>query len=141
MAVPPRCSCCVRRLSPRAPVRRSALQFLGRQLELVDIAPSPFLARLEAPHDGMVGFVEVFRGVLVGRLIAAAHVAAFETQAKVDPPPVGGETLLTALRRLRLDVADLPEVRALRKRVHTSSSKSRPLGPCAPSVERPGFKG
>src|SRR6185437_3238446 len=138
MAVPPRWSCCVRRSSPSAP---SALQLLGRQLELVDIAPSPFLTRLEAPHDRMVRLMEVFRGVLVGRLVAAAHVAAFETQAKVDPPSVGRETFLTALRRLRLDVADLPEVRALRKRVHTSSSKSRPLGPCAPSVERPGFKG
>lgn len=58
----------------------------GRQQEQrVGVAPSPFLAGLLRADDGMVGRVPVGRGVAPGRLVAAAHVPALETQAQVHP--------------------------------------------------------
>jgi hypothetical protein len=39
-------------------------------------APSPILAGLEAPNDGMLRLVKVSRGVLVRRVVAASDMPA-----------------------------------------------------------------
>jgi hypothetical protein len=44
--------------------------------QLVDIAPAPILARLEALDDWMLRRVMVFGGVPVGRVIAASNMPA-----------------------------------------------------------------
>ena len=66
--------------------------------DLVDVAPAPRLADLEAAHDRMGGLVEVRRGVLADRRVAAAHVAAGEAQPQVHPLPAQPQALLAALR-------------------------------------------
>src|SRR5207248_1018323 len=58
-----------------------------RRLEeqLVHVAPAPVLAGLEAPHDGVVGRMEVLGGVPAWRVVTASDVAALLTQPQVDP--------------------------------------------------------
>jgi len=58
--------------------------FLG-QIDFVHVAPAPVLARLERLHDGMLGLIKVFGGMLVLGRIAAADVAARETFPEMDP--------------------------------------------------------
>jgi hypothetical protein len=48
------------------------------QYDLVNIAPTPTLARLEGADDGMAGVIEMFGGVSTGRLVATADVAALQ---------------------------------------------------------------
>jgi hypothetical protein len=55
------------------------------QIDLVDIAPDPILARLEGLYDGVVGGVEVPGGVFVLGVVAATDVAAGEADAQVHP--------------------------------------------------------
>jgi hypothetical protein len=47
----------------------------------------------------MRGFMKVFRGVLVFRAVAIAHMAALQTQAQVYPSVAHFQTLFAALRR------------------------------------------
>src|SRR3954471_14280734 len=54
-------------------------------LELIYVAPAPVFAGLERLDDGVLGGVEMFSGVAVGRAIATPDVTADKTQAKVDP--------------------------------------------------------
>ncbi len=53
--------------------------------------------------------MEVRSGVLVLRLVAAAHVPAGEAEPEVHPGVADAEAVLTSLRA-RCDVADLEEV-------------------------------
>src|SRR5207244_13140839 len=53
-------------------------------------------------------------GVAIGRGITATDVAARQTQAQMNPLPVGLETLLAPVRRARCDIPNLIEVRACR---------------------------
>jgi hypothetical protein len=55
------------------------------QNHLVDVAPSPVLAGLDRLHDGMLCAVKMFGGVLILGGIAAAHMAANQAQAEMDP--------------------------------------------------------
>jgi hypothetical protein len=57
--------------------------------------------------------MEVLRGVLVRRVVAAADVAAAEAKSEMHPRAAGLETFLAAVRRARLHIADLVEVCAL----------------------------
>jgi len=82
------------------------------QLELVDVAPTPRLTRLDGPHDRMLGRVKVLGRVLILRGIAAADVPAFQAQSQMDPGVANLEALL-ASARVGLDVLDLVEVSAL----------------------------
>jgi len=59
----------------------------------------------------MVGGVKVFRGVFVLRGVAAADVAAGETQAQMEPSVAHLEALFAAFG-LGLDALDLIEMRA-----------------------------
>ena len=55
------------------------------QYDLVYVAPPPILTGLEGAHDGVAGAMEMLGGVLTGRLVAAADVAALQAQAKMNP--------------------------------------------------------
>src|SRR5438128_2603398 len=98
---------------------------------LIHVTPAPVLARLERLDDRMLRRVEVFRGMLVLRRVAAADVPADETEAKMHPPIARRQALLTAVRAGR-DLAHLIQVRALschrslllRRRVWASSAVS-----------------
>jgi len=58
-----------------------------RELEhfLVDVTPSPLLAGLEGGDHRVAAVVEVLGCMPVRGAVAAADMAAHETQAKVDP--------------------------------------------------------
>jgi hypothetical protein len=58
-------------------------QFIKEQI--VHVAISPILARLERFHDRMVGRVIMLGGVFVLGIVAAAHVSADLAQAQMDP--------------------------------------------------------
>jgi hypothetical protein len=48
------------------------------QYDLVNVAPTPILTRLEGTHDGMAGAMEMFGGMFTGRLIATVDMAALQ---------------------------------------------------------------
>ena len=85
----------------------------GLEEELIYVTPAPILARLEAPDDRMLGRMEVLGGVPAGRIVAAPDVTALLAQAEVNPAAAGGQTLLAACRRFRVDVSHLGKVRAV----------------------------
>src|SRR5271168_4873132 len=64
---------------------------------LVDIAPVPLLARLERLDEGVTGGVEMGGGVMTGRTVAAANVAAAGTAPQVDPATTGGQAFDAAV--------------------------------------------
>src|ERR1700677_1560816 len=66
---------------------------LGAFVVLVGgVVPEPVLPRLEAAHDGVVR-TGVLAGVLAGRAVATADMAACRAAAEVEPPPVRREAL------------------------------------------------
>jgi hypothetical protein len=69
------------------------------------------LPRLKRTYDGVLRLVEMFRRVLVLRIIAASDMSAFQTLAQMDPGVAHRETLLAA-RRAGLDFVDVIEMRA-----------------------------
>ncbi len=81
--------------------------FRHGQLDLIDIAPGPALARFERGHDRVARRVEVLGGMLPRRAIAAADVAA--RQAKPQMNPTHAELLAlfapTSARRDWLQIA------------------------------------
>jgi hypothetical protein len=52
---------------------------------IVDVTPSPVLARLKRAHDRVFCLFEMFGGVPVLRGIAAADMAADFAKAQMDP--------------------------------------------------------
>ena len=95
------------RLSP------AAQSWCGFEEEIVEIAPAPVLTWLEASDDRVLRRVEMFCRVLVRRIIAATDMTAFHAQSEMHPPRTGGETLFTALRRVRRICLYMVEMRAL----------------------------
>ena len=87
---------------------------LGSRLhhDLVDIAPAPIFARLEAPNDRVGCLMEMTRRMFAGRVVATADVPAGEAKTQVHPPTARLETFFTALGRSRFDGLNLPEMRA-----------------------------
>jgi hypothetical protein len=83
------------------------------EFEFVDEAPAPGFAGFEGLHDGVLGGMKMFGGVLVFGGIAAADVAALEAQAEVDPG-VSHFQALFAAAGVGLDGANLRKVRAVR---------------------------
>ena len=81
--------------------------------ELIDVAPAPVFAGLEAAHDGVLGLMEVLGCMRVGRIVAAADVAAFETEAQMHPFVSGRETFFAPLGCLRCYVVHVRKVLAL----------------------------
>ena len=88
---------------PRALVRRGARApgAGGSAQALVDVAPAPGLAGLEAAHHRVLGLVEVRVGVPLGRGVAAADVAAGQAEPEVHPAGAVPQALLAALGSVR----------------------------------------
>ena len=71
--------------SPKVPavgVRRRSQRL---EILLVNIAPAPFLVRLERADDRVLSRVEVLGGTSVRRVITTAHMPALGTYSKVNP--------------------------------------------------------
>src|SRR5690242_11745154 len=79
--------------------------------EFVDVAPHPGFTGLLCADDGMLRSVKMLGGVFVLRGVAAADVAASQTQAQMHPTVAHLEALFAALG-FRLDALDLIDVRA-----------------------------
>jgi hypothetical protein len=84
--------------SPFEPLNVGSSRALSDQY-LVDVAPPPVFTRLEGPDYGVLGRVEVGRGVAVGALIATANVTTDQALSEVYPRIARLQTLLTTLRR------------------------------------------
>src|SRR5581483_4319084 len=65
--------------------------------EIVDVAPPPLLAGLVGAHQRMRGGVEVRGGVLAGRVVAAADVAALQAETEVQPATAAGQAFHAAV--------------------------------------------
>src|SRR5450631_3139046 len=83
---------------------------LRSDVGVVHVAPSPVLARLEGLDDRVLDGIEVRARVLVLRGVAAADMAAGQTQAQMDPAVARLQAVLAALRARR-DLANLAQVR------------------------------
>ena len=64
---------------------------------LVDVTPTPVLSWLEGLDNRVVGRVEMLGGMLILRIIAAANMPAFKTEAQVHPRIPYSQTILTAI--------------------------------------------
>lgn len=77
----------------------------------------------------MPGVVKVLCCVLVERAVAASYVPTLQAQSQMYPGAVNLEALFTTIRRPRLDIADLIQVRAfLGRHLTTSVSVETVLG-------------
>src|SRR5689334_6513512 len=90
-----------------------AFRELSLQIYLVHVAPAPVFARLERLDDGMAGRVEVFGGVPILRVVAAADMAADQALTQVDPGVAHLQALLATVATRR-HVANLIQVSAMR---------------------------
>lgn len=73
---------------------------LSSKLEhyLVDVTPTPVLPWLEGLDNRVVSRMEMLGGVLILRIVTAADMPAFETEAQVYPRIPDSQTILTAIR-------------------------------------------
>jgi hypothetical protein len=53
------------------------------ELHLIDVAPTPVLARLEGLHDWVMNRVEAFGGLLILGAVAATDMTTRKAQAKI----------------------------------------------------------
>jgi len=70
-------------------------QFLGAQLQFIDITPAPIFARFKRTHDRMGGSVKVLCGMFVFGRIATTNMTAGETHAQMHPRVAHLEALFT----------------------------------------------
>ena len=100
----------------------------------INIAPAPVFTRLERLDDRMFRRMEVFRGVLVLRRIAAADVAAGHAEPQVDPRVANLQAVFTAVSARR-DFANLIKMSAghfaenLRNHLILRASRTNVLSP------------
>src|SRR6267142_2432574 len=85
----------------------------GLEHQIVHVAEAPVFARLEAPHDGVFGLVEVLCRMPVERVVAAADVTALEAETQVHPLVARLKTFLAPVRRLRVHGTNLRQMFAL----------------------------
>jgi hypothetical protein len=87
----------------------TSLRLTRLDLGVVDITPAPGFSWFVRLHDGVLGVVEVFGGVLIGRAVATADVTANQAHAEVDPFRAGLQTFFAAVSR-RGDFLNLGEM-------------------------------
>ena len=80
----------------------AACYFAGGKIVLV--TPDPGFSGLDGTDKWMPRVMKVLRGMLVFRIVAAAHVAAFEAQSQMYP---GVASLNAFLADMRAGVGDL----------------------------------
>jgi hypothetical protein len=91
--------------------------------QFVGVAPRPILVRLDRPDDGMTASVGVGRGMVGGRVVAAAHMAALQANAKVKPWGSRGKAVDAAVDRVwQLLDSDVVQMRA--GSAHTTKIRS-----------------
>src|ERR1700687_2443623 len=78
---------------------------------LIDITPAPSFRRVVTLDDRMARGVEMLGGVLVGRIVAAADVAAAAADPQMQPDTAALQAFL-ATERARRDAADAGDVAA-----------------------------
>lgn len=93
---------------PSQPASNPGLIF---QQDLVNITPAPAFPRLKGLDDRVSGDFIMTRGVLVLRVVAAAHIPAHQAQAQVHPAIARLQAILAALRTGG-NLPDLVQVRA-----------------------------
>jgi hypothetical protein len=81
------------------------------QLDLIDVAPAPVLARLESPDDRMTDLVKVRGRVLVWGAVAAADVTAGHAEPEVDPRAAHPQAVFASVGA-RFDFVNLIEMAA-----------------------------
>jgi hypothetical protein len=81
------------------------------QLDLIDIAPAPVLARLERPDNRMTDLVKMRGRVLVGGAVAAADVTAGHAEPEVNPRAAHPQAVLASVGA-RFDLVNLVEMAA-----------------------------
>jgi hypothetical protein len=69
----------------------------GSDFGFVNVAPTPVLAGFKGPDNRVAAAVKMFGRVPVRRRVAAADVAARQTQAQVYPPRADSQTILAAV--------------------------------------------
>ena len=108
--------------APKASDHSRSFQF---QEQLVNVAPTPVLSRFKRGYDRMLGRAEVFRGVPVLGIVAAAHVPTRAAEAKMNPCISHCQTLFATVgvRPGRSDGAQMP---ATRRHGEIASRGSRP---------------
>jgi len=85
----------------------------NRHRELVDEAPGPGFAGLDRADDRVTAGPAVRRGVAIGRVVAAADVAALQADAQVQPGVTRQQAVLAAIDGLgQLCDQDVVEVGA-----------------------------
>ena len=94
-----------RRQMRRLPVRKIEQDF-------VDVTPAPPFRRIIALDNRVTGGVKMLGGVLVGRLVAAAHMAAGAADPQMQPAVTRFQALFAA-RSARNDVADASDMFAM----------------------------
>ena len=67
-------------------------------IELVDVTPTPVLARFEGLNDWMVRLLIMFGGVFVFGRVTAAYVAAYQTESQMNPGISAHQAFGTPLR-------------------------------------------
>jgi hypothetical protein len=81
------------------------------ELDLVNETPAPVLAGFEAAHHGMVRMMEVFRCMLLGRIVATANVSAKEAKPQMHPASAIFQAFLASGGSTGLHVMDLIKMR------------------------------
>jgi hypothetical protein len=84
----------------------------GLEHQAIHVAPTPVLARLEAAHDCVLRFPEVFGRVFIDRVVAAPDMAAAKTKAEMNPLRADGETFLAPFGRIGFLLPNLIQMRA-----------------------------
>jgi hypothetical protein len=65
--------------------------------ELVKVTPAPVFSWLEGLNDGMLGGVEMFGGMLILRIVAAADMTTDETDTQMHPGITYFQAILAAI--------------------------------------------
>jgi hypothetical protein len=81
------------------------------RLDFVDITPNPRFPRLNRADQRVLRFMKMFRGVLVFRRVATAHLSTNEAHAQVNPRVAKFYALLADML-IRLCEFDFFQVRA-----------------------------
>src|ERR1700690_1704659 len=111
--------------------------FPVREIEqdFVDIAPAPSFRRIITLDDRVAGSVEMLGRVFVGRIVAAADMAAAAADAQMQPYTAALQALLAA-ERARRDALDTGDVRAALCHSSALPLKRRFRGIAEKAVER-----
>jgi len=82
------------------------------EVDFVDVAPGEFFAGGNRFHDWVVGCLEMFGGVFIFRVVAAAYMSARQAKTKRDPRVTDFYAIFTDCDIFGMDVTDLVFVRA-----------------------------